>query len=74
VFFGIPDNGKSSEKFCEFCAVKIPNMFIYGEYADMQFVTVSAMEMAGLLWWNTGNDIHFTEFHNEKHLRIDTKL
>jgi hypothetical protein len=36
--------------------------------------TVSVLEMAGLLGWNTGNDIHFTEFHNEKHLRIHKKF
>jgi hypothetical protein len=29
----------------------------------------SAVEMVGLVWWNTGNDILFAEFHTAKHLR-----
>jgi hypothetical protein len=36
--------------------------------------TFSAMEMVGLLWWNTGNDIHFAEFHTAKRLRMYTEL
>jgi hypothetical protein len=35
---------------------------------------VSSMEIAGLLWWNAGNDIHFVEFHIAKYLRTFTEL
>jgi hypothetical protein len=35
---------------------------------------VSAMEMAGLLWWNTINHIHFTEFYITEHLRTYIEL
>jgi hypothetical protein len=31
---------------------------------------VSAMEMAGLLWQNNGNNIHFAEFHIAEHMRM----
>jgi hypothetical protein len=30
------------------------------------------MVMVGLLWWKTGNDIHFREFHITEHLRTYT--
>jgi hypothetical protein len=31
------------------------------------------MEMIGLLWWNTGNNIYFAEFHSAKHFRMYTE-
>jgi hypothetical protein len=36
--------------------------------------TISAMEIVGLLWWNTSNNVHFAEFHIAKHLRMYTEL
>jgi hypothetical protein len=40
------------------------------EAGDVQ----SALEMVELLWWNTSNDIHFSEFHIPKHLRTYREL
>jgi hypothetical protein len=35
---------------------------------------VLAIEMVGLVWWNTSNYIHFTEFHFAKHARTHMEL
>jgi hypothetical protein len=32
------------------------------------------VEIVGLLWCNTSNDIQFAELHIEKHLRMYTEL
>jgi len=31
---------------------------------------VSAIDMVGVMWWNTGNNIRFAEFHISRHLRM----
>jgi hypothetical protein len=35
--------------------------------------TASAVQIEGLLYWNTGNDMHFAEFHIGKHFRTYTE-
>jgi hypothetical protein len=52
----------------------MPNTFKNEEYADMHFYMVSAMEMIGQPWWNTGNDICFTKLDITKYLRMYREL
>jgi hypothetical protein len=35
----------------------------------MHFVYRFLMQIVWLLWWNTGNDIHFAEFHIVKYFK-----